>query len=132
MKIPRLRPSDLLPPAGPLRRIAYGTLVSAIGNGAWFTSWALFLTRSVGLSPAQVGIGMTLAAALGVLVTPALGWLGDRAGARETFAAQLAIQGIAALAYVLVHGMAVFLVVATVAQVAGSGTEAHATRLSSS
>lgn len=65
---------------------------------------------------------MTLAAALGVLTTPALGWLGDRAGARETFAAQLAIQGIAALAYVLVHGMAVFLLVAAVAQVAGSGT----------
>ena len=96
MRIPRTRPGELLPPAGPLRRIAGGTLVSAIGNGAWFTSWALFLTRSVGLSPAQVGIGMTLAAALGVLATPALGWLGDRAGARETFAAQLAIQGIAA------------------------------------
>jgi Major Facilitator Superfamily len=119
---PRTWPRDLLPQAGSLRRIACGTLVSAIGNGAWFTSWALFLTRSVGLSPAQVGIGMTVAAALGVLVTPALGWLGDRAGARETFAAQLAVQGIAALAYVLVHGMAVFLVVAAVAQVAGSGT----------
>jgi hypothetical protein len=122
MRIPRTRLGDLLPQAGPLRRIACGTLVSAIGNGAWFTSWALFLTRSVGLSPAQVRIGMTVAAALGVLVTPALGWLGDRAGARETFAAQLAIQGVAALAYVLVHGMVVFLVVATVAQVAGSGT----------
>jgi MFS family permease len=124
VRIPRGRPrtAGLLPDSAPLRRIASGTLVSAIGNGAWFTSWALFLTKSVGLSPAQVGVGMTLAAALGVALTPALGWLGDRAGARETFAAQLGVQGIAALAYVLVHGMAVFLVVAAVAQIAGSGT----------
>ena len=124
MRISRahLRPTELLPGGPALRRIAYGTLVSAVGNGAWFTSWALFLTRSVGLSPAQVGIGMTVAAALGVALTPALGWLGDRVGARETFAAQLGVQGIAALAYVLVHGLAVFLIVAAIAQIAGSGT----------
>ena len=51
----------------PLRRLGAGTLVSAIGNGAWYTSWALFLTRSVGLSPGQVGLGMTVAGAVGLL-----------------------------------------------------------------
>jgi MFS family permease len=124
VRIPRLhvRSTELLAGGRPLRRIAYGTLVSAVGNGAWFTSWALFLTRSVGLSPAQVGVGMTLAAALGVALTPALGCLGDRAGARDIFAAQLGLQGLAALAYVFVHGVGVFLVVAAVAQIAGSGT----------
>jgi hypothetical protein len=45
----------------PLRRIGAGTLLSAIGNGAWYTSWALFLTRSVGLSPGEVGLGSALA-----------------------------------------------------------------------
>jgi hypothetical protein len=122
IQLARLAPGELLPKAGPLRRIGGGTLVSAVGNGAWFTTWALFLTRSARLSPAQVGIGMTVAAVLGVVATPGLGWLGDRAGARETFAAQLGVQGIAALAYAAVHGVAVFLVVAAVAQIAGSGS----------
>lgn len=65
-------------PAGPLRRLAAGTLVSAVGNGAWYTSWALFLTRSVGLSPAQVGLGMTVAGIVGVLSATPLGRLADR------------------------------------------------------
>ena len=124
MMIPRHSPglAALLPETRPLRRMACGTLVSAVGNGAWFTSWAVFLTRSVGLSPAEVGLGMTVAAFMGVVFTPAFGWLGDRAGARETFAAQLIAQGATGLAFLAVHGMAMFLVVAAVSQVAASST----------
>jgi hypothetical protein len=107
---------------GPLRRLGYGTLTSAIGNGAWFTSWALFLTRSVGLSPAQVGVGMSVGAVVGVVFAPVFGWLGDRAGARETFAAQLIAQAVTALAFVFAHTMAAFLVVASLSQIASSGT----------
>lgn len=118
----RASAAGALPPPGPLRRMALGTLTSAVGNGAWFTSWALFLTRSVGLSAAQVGLGMTVAAALGVVAAPVIGWFGDRAGPRETFAAQLALQGLASLAYLVVHSFAVFLLVAGLAQVASGGT----------
>ncbi|MGI8507080.1 MAG: MFS transporter [Solirubrobacteraceae bacterium] len=82
----------------------------------------MFFTRSVGLSPAQVGVGMTVAAVLGVIFTPAFGWLGDRAGAREIFTAQLVAQGLTGLAYFVVHDMAVFLIVATLSQIASSGT----------
>jgi hypothetical protein len=111
-----------LPPAGPLRRLAAGTLISAIGNGAWYTSWAIFLTRWVGLSPAGVGVGMAIAGACGVAAATPLGWIADRAGAREMFAGLLALQGVTACAYSLVHGMASFLIVACLAQAAGSGT----------
>jgi MFS family permease len=121
--ISRHRPhTGLLPRQRPLRRMACGTLVSAVGNGAWFTSWAVFLTRSVGLSPAEVGLGMTVAACFGVVFTPVFGRVGDRAGARETFASQLIAQGAAGLAFLAVHGMAMFLVVATLSQIADSGT----------
>jgi Major Facilitator Superfamily len=105
-----------------LRRLAAGTLISAIGNGAWYTSWAIFLTRWIGLSPAEVGLGMTLAGACGVAAATPLGWIADRVGAREMFAVLLALQGVGALAYVLVHGIASFLIVACLAQAAGSGT----------
>lgn len=107
---------------GPLSRLAAGTLISAIGNGAWYTSWAIFLTRWIGLSPAAVGVGMTVAGACGVAAATPLGWIADRVGAREMFAGLLALQGLSAGAYVLVHGMASFLVVSCLAQIAGSGT----------
>lgn len=110
-----------IPPSGALRRLAAGTLTSAIGNGAWYTSWAIFLTRSVGLSPVQIGIGMTLAGICGVVAATPIGWLADRLGAREMFCLLLAVQGLAALAYGLVHGMAAFLVVACLGQIASSG-----------
>lgn len=106
----------------PLNRLAAGTLISAIGNGAWYTSWAIFLTRWIGLSPAVVGLGMTLAGACGVVAATPVGWIADRVGAREMFAALLALQGLTAGAYALVHGAASFLVVSCLAQAAGSGT----------
>jgi Major Facilitator Superfamily len=111
----------VLPPPGPLRRLAAGTLASAVGTGAWYTSWALFLTRSVGLAPAQVGVGMTIAGLAGLLAATPLGWLADRLGAREVYAALLLVQAAAALAYLAVSGFAAFLAVACVAQAASAG-----------
>jgi hypothetical protein len=102
----------------PLRRIAAGTLLSAVGNGAWYTSWALFLTRSVGLTPAQVGVGMTVAGGVGLLSATPLGRLADRVGAREVYVVLLAVQGAAALGYLAVGGAAAFVLVACVAEAA--------------
>lgn len=107
---------------GPLRRLAAGTLISAIGNGAWYTSWAIFLTQSVRLSPGAVGLGMSIAGACGVAAAMPIGWVTDRVGSREMFAALLAVQGVAAGSYALVHGTASFVIVACLAQGAGSGT----------
>src|SRR2546421_13112828 len=120
--------AETIPPAGPLRRLAAGTLVSAVGNGAWYTSWAIFLTHAVRLSPAAVGLGMTIAGACGVLAAMPLGWVADRLGAREMFACLLALQGLAAFAYGLVHGMATFVIVGCLAQIAGAARAARATR----
>lgn len=110
------------PSPGPVRRLAAGTLISAVGNGAWYTSWAIFLTHQVGLSPAEVGVGMTVAGLCGVLAATPIGWIADRLGAREMFAWLLLAQGATAGAYGLVHGLATFLIVACLGQVASSGT----------
>jgi MFS transporter len=107
-------------PTGPLRRLAAGTLLSAVGNGAWYTSWALFLTRSVGLSPAQVGVGMTIAGVVGLLAATPMGWVADRLGAREVFGVLLVVQGVAALAYLAVGAFAAFVAIACVAEAARS------------
>ena len=116
-------PTRLYLPAGPLRPIAGGRLLTAVGDGAWYSSWAIFLTRSVGLAPAEVGIGMTLAGVAGLLLATPLGHLADRVGAREVLIGVLVLQGAGALAYLGVHSFALFLPVAclTVALDHGSG-----------
>jgi hypothetical protein len=102
----------------PLRRLGTGTFLSAVGNGAWYTSWALFLTRSVGLSPGQVGLGMTVAGGVGLLSATPLGWLADRVGARGVYVVLLAVQGVTALAYLAVGGPVAFVLVACVGEAA--------------
>src|SRR4051812_28340173 len=106
---------------GPLRRLAAGTLASSVGTGAWYTSWALFLTRSIGLTPAQVGFGMTLAGLLALAAATPLGRLADRLGAREVYAVLLAVQALASLAYLGVGSVAAFVTVACLAEVARNG-----------
>jgi hypothetical protein len=110
---------------GSLARLGAGTFVSAVGNGAWYTSWALFLTRSVGLSPAQVGLGMTVAGVVGLLAATPIGWVADRLGAREVFVALLVLQGAASLAYLAVGGLAAFVATACVAEAARGGSGAR-------
>lgn len=112
--ISRVLSARIWPSAGPLRPIACGRLLTSVGDGAWYTSWAIFLTRSVGLSPAEVGIGMTLAGVVGLLLATPLGHLADRAGAREVRIGMLLLQGIATLAYLWVHSFALFLPIACV------------------
>jgi hypothetical protein len=107
--------ANFLPPAGPLRRIASGTLLTSVGDGAWYASWAIFLTRSVGLSPAQVGLGMTAAGAVALLLAIPIGHLADLVGPREVFAGMLIMQGIGTVSYLAVHSFALFLPVACLA-----------------
>lgn len=65
---------------------------------------------------------MTIAGLLGVVSSTPIGWLADRAGPRATFGVLLTAQAVASFAYAAVHGMALFLLVAGVAQVASSGS----------
>jgi MFS family permease len=95
-----------------LRRLCLGTLVTNLGNGAWFTAWALFLTRSAHLAAAQVGLGMGVAAGVGLVAATPLGHLGDRVGPRETLIALLLVQAAGMVAYLAVGGFAVFLAAA--------------------
>ena len=70
---------------GPMRTFAAVTLVNTIGNGLLATAVVLYFTRVVGLSGAHVGVGLTIAGALGLLVGVPLGHVADRTGPREVF-----------------------------------------------
>src|SRR5690348_16813719 len=61
----------------------FATLVNTFGNGAYLTTSVLFLTRSVGMRPAEVALGLSVAAFAGMLLTTPMGYLVDRFGPRE-------------------------------------------------
>jgi MFS family permease len=58
-------------------------LVDSIGTGLYIAGSAVFFTRVVGLSAAEVGIGLSVAGLLGLVAQPAIGWAADRWGARR-------------------------------------------------
>ncbi|KAB1905349.1 MFS transporter [Micromonospora tulbaghiae] len=112
----------LLPEPGPSRTLALSTLVNTVGRGTWLTASALFLTRSVGLSVAQVGVALTLTALVSLVASTPMGYLADRLGPRGLqMAALLASAGCTA-ALVGVRSFTGFLVVGVLMAVADAGT----------
>ncbi|MFE9205866.1 MFS transporter [Micromonospora sp. NPDC007230] len=112
----------LLPEPGPARTLALSTLVNTVGRGTWLAASALFLTRSVGLTVAQVGVGLTITALVSLVASTPMGYLADRLGPRGLqIAALLASAGFTA-ALVAVRSFAGFLVVGVLMAVADSAT----------
>ncbi|GAA2824930.1 MFS transporter [Kribbella solani] len=104
----------MIPPAGAPRDLAMAQLANSVGDGAFVVTSALFFTRVVGLSTAEVGLGLTVAWLVGFLVGVPLGNLADRRGARGT-AIVLALTTAAAVAsFLVVRGFVLFLVAAIV------------------
>jgi hypothetical protein len=101
----------LLPPPGPSRVLTLGTLVKTVGRGLWLVSSALFLTRSVGLTATQVGVGLTISALVGVLASAPSGYLADRVGPRATQVGALVAAGTLTAGLIAVRSFPAFLLV---------------------
>ncbi|MET8834847.1 MFS transporter [Micromonospora sp. NPDC004540] len=110
-----------VPPPGRLRTLSLATLANTVGSGLWLTGGALYLTRDVGLSPASVGAGLTLAGLVGLTASVPLGALADRRDPRTLRALVQLGQGAAAAAYLLVDSFPVFLAVAVLEMLLASG-----------
>ena len=120
---PRLPGLAVAPPEqASVRRLTWATLITSCGNGAWYTCWALFLTRSVKLSPAQVGIGITIAGAIGLLASAPLGMLADRFGTTAVLVPLLLLQAAGFVAYLAVRDFWAFLLVACATVAADRGS----------
>lgn len=78
-----------------LRVLALGTLVNRASGGAVFTTFALYFTRHVGLEPAQVGIALSIAAAVGAMAQVPGGQWGDVRGPRDVMRDLTILTGIA-------------------------------------
>jgi hypothetical protein len=101
--------SRLLPASPVVRALTPVTLVNTFGNGLFYTTSALFFTRFVGMTPTQLGIGLTIAGVCGVIAGPPLGWLADRCDARLVLMFAFAAEGIGMPGYLLAHSFITFL-----------------------
>jgi MFS family permease len=104
----------LLPPPGTARVLVLATLVNTIGNGAYMATSVLFLTRSVGLSPAQVATGLSVAAAVSILLSTPLGYAADRAGAKRIYIGALLVSAVSFAGLMLVGDVWTFTALACV------------------
>lgn len=108
----------MTPPNNTVRPLAWASLITTIGNGMWYASWVLFFTLSVGLSPAQVGVGFVIGGITGLAAGPLAGHLGDRFGPREVLIAVALCRGLSMAAFTLVHSFWSFVAVVSVSTMA--------------
>lgn len=94
------------------RALASAVAALSLSRGMFFAVSALYFTRGVGLSPATVGIGLTIAGGVGVLSSYAGGRLSDRVGADRLQQWALAANGAALLGYALASNVLSFVLVA--------------------
>jgi len=121
---PGTRAARLLPPAGAPRNLAFAQLANSVGDGAFIVTSALFFIRVVGLSTAQVGLGLTVAWLIGFLAGVPLGHLADRKGPRGV-AILLALSTSASVAsFLFVRSFPLFLVAAIAYAISQTGLTA--------
>ena len=104
-----------------LRRLLTVTLVDTLGRGAFFTLTSLYLITIVGIPAVAVGLGLTVAGAVGVASSLVFGHLADRYSARRMLVWLHVVQGTALVAYVLVHDLTTLVVTASVVTLAQQG-----------
>ena len=75
-----------LPPVPLARSLSVQSILFAVGEGTFITGSAVFFTQIVGLSAAQVGIGLTVAGVVSFFFAVPAGKLADRVGTRRMWA----------------------------------------------
>jgi MFS family permease len=116
----------LVPPAGLARSLSVVSALYAVGSGVFLAGNAVFFTQVVGLSPGQVGVGLSVAGVVAFLVSVPAGRLADRVGARRVWWVACAGEGLVYLGYPWVRGFGTFLgVVVLIALLDSAGSSAR-------
>lgn len=105
----------LLPTDHVERALTLATMTASLATGLFYSVSALYFTRVIGLSATTVGLGLTIAGAVGVAASFGGGLAADRVGADRLQLWANAVQGLALLAYVFAGSAPVFVLVACVA-----------------
>ncbi|WP_328953986.1 MFS transporter [Kitasatospora purpeofusca] len=121
---PRASGRRLLPADPLLRRLVLMGLVNSVGDGLFVTVNVLFFTRSIGLTPTSVALGLTVAGVCGVFAGVPMGRLADRVGSKRLLLVVGPLEAAAVLGYAFVHSFAAFVVLACAATALARGAAA--------
>jgi MFS family permease len=114
------------PPSPLAGRLAAQSLLFALGEGTFMTGSAVFFTQIVGLSAAQVGLGLTCAGIAAFLTAWPMGRLVDRFGPRKMWAASAVGQAAMFALWPFITDFRGYLAMAVVMEVVGGlGGSAH-------
>lgn len=114
----------ILPPTPLARSLSAQSVLFAVGEGTFLTGSAVFFTHLVGLSAAQVGLGLTLAGVVTFLVSVRLGRAADRIGPKRMWAIGALLEALLYFAWPWIHGLAEFLVIITLLELVGAAGNA--------
>ncbi|MGN5376866.1 MFS transporter [Streptomyces lasalocidi] len=84
------------------------SLLDSLGTGLYLAGGTVYFVQGVGLSPAQLGMGLALAGGAGFLATVPVGLLADRCGARPVLIGLQLWLAAAFTALAFVHGPLAF------------------------
>lgn len=98
-----------LPPTDLARRLSAQSVLFAFGEGIFLTGSAVFFTQIVGLSAAQVGLGLTVAGVVSFFFAVPSGKAADRIGPKRMWALGAAAEALLYLAWPWIGGFGAFL-----------------------
>lgn len=109
-----------IPKESAIRILSLATLINTFGNGLFMTIEVIYFTLYVGLTPAQVGLGLSLGGAVSLLFNIPAGHLADRLGPRDITAIAYAGEGLALASFVFIHSFLPFLLLSLVIGAVGA------------
>lgn len=109
--------ASLVPPTPLARKLSLQSILFAVGEGAFLTGSAVFFTRIVGLSAAQVGLGLTVAGVVSFFFAVPSGRLADRIGPKRMWALGAFAQAALYLVWPWIGGFGAFLAMMVVLEV---------------
>src|SRR5688500_1803035 len=116
----------LAPPSPLAGRLSVQSLLFALGEGTFMTGSAVFFTQVVGLSAAQVGLGLTIAGVAAFIAAYPMGRLVDRIGPKNSWAISAVGQAGMFAVWPFIEGFTGYLAMAIAMEVIGSlGGAAH-------
>ena len=104
----------ILPPTKLERDLALQCVLSAFATGSFITGTAVFFTQIVGLSGAQVGLGLSIAGVFTLVLSLPLGRLADHVGAKPLWAVGALVEAALYFAWPLVGNMVGFVTLLSV------------------
>lgn len=104
----------ILPPTRLERDLALQSVLSAFATGSFLTGTAVFFTQIVGLTGAQVGLGLSVSAAVALVLQLPMGRLADHLGAKQVWLGASAAEAALYFCWPMIGGLAAFIAMLSV------------------